>query len=333
MMRNKPAEMSNKIAAKVLMNLVKDQRLVLLLLIVVIAVVVGSVNPRFLEIKNIITILQQVSVLGLLTLGIAILMLSGGLDLSVGNIMILSGCIIAVLVNNNLDNPAIVPVAVMLGIATATLAGLINGLIIAKSRCMPLIISLGMSGIYFGIALLISGGNYMSFKLAFEPLRALRLAGIVPINTIIFLLMVLVCYILVNRTKYGRRIVAIGGNEQTAWLSGINVDVYKILTYAISGLLCGIASILYASRLDSITASSGSGYELNALTASIIGGVTFDGGKGSVLGAFLGVIFMGLVANAMNVLNIPSPFQTVISGIIVVVAVIISNINHLRKKR
>ena len=333
MNRDKSAKPSGEVAASILKNIVKDQRLLLLILIVVIAIVVGSVNPRFLEIKNIITILQQVSVLGLITLGIAMLMLSGGLDLSVGNIMIMSGCTIAVLINRNLGNPVIVPVAVALGIAIATAAGMLNGFIIAKSRCMPLIISLGMSGIYYGIALLISGGDYMSFKLAFEPLRALRLAGIVPINTIIFLCMVLVCYVLVNRSKYGRRIVAIGGNEQAAWLSGIKVDIYKITTYAISGLLCGIASILYASRLDSITAGSGAGYELNALTASIIGGVTFDGGKGSVLGAFLGVIFMGLVANAMNVLSIPSPFQTVISGAIVVVAVIISNIDHLRKKR
>ena len=329
---SKPTDSADKIVVRGIMNIIKDQRIVLLVLIIAISIAVATANPRFLTIRNIITILQQISVLGLITLGTAMLMLSGGLDLSVGNIMILSGCTIAVLINQNPGNPSIVPIAVVLGITIATAAGALNGFIIAKSRCMPLIISLGMSGVYLGIAILISGGNYMSFRLAFEPLRAMRIAGIMPINMIIFLFMVFVCFVLVNHTKFGRRIVAIGGNEQNARLSGINVDAHKIMTYAISGLLCGIASILYASRLDSITASGGSGYELNALTASIIGGVTFDGGKGSVLGAFLGVIFMGLVANAMNVLGIGSALQTVISGVIVVMAVIISNINNIRKK-
>jgi ribose/xylose/arabinose/galactoside ABC-type transport system permease subunit len=137
---------------------------------------------------------------------------------------------------------------------------------------------------------------------------------------------------LINRTKFGRRVVAIGGNEENARLSGIKVDNYKILTYTISGLYCGIATILYASRLDSITAGGGSGYELTALSAAIIGGVTFDGGKGTIIGAFLGIVFMGLVNNAMNILGVDSYIQTIVSGIIVVVAVIISNLDNLRQK-
>jgi len=313
------------------MSLVRDQRILLLILIVLIAIIVGVINPRFLDMRNIITILQQISVMGVITLGFAMLMLSGGLDLSVGSIMTLSGCTIALMVADNPTHLPTVLIAVVVGIAIGLVCGALNGLIIAKSRCIPLIISLGMSGIYFGITLLTSGGNYMSFRLAFEPLRAIRIAGIVPINTIVFLLMVAMCYVLVNHTKYGRRIIAIGGNELNARLSGIKVDAYKVVTYAICGLCCGIAAILYASRLDSITAGAGAGFELDALTACIIGGITFDGGKGTILGAFLGVVFMGLIANAMNVLGIASSMQYVVSGVIVVAAVIISNINNLRK--
>jgi len=324
------ANTTGDVAVRGLRILIKDQRIILLVLIVLIAIIVGIINPRFLDIRNIITILQQISVLGVITLGFAMLMLSGGLDLSVGSIMTLSGCTIASMVYNNPDHLPTVLLAVLVGIAISVACGALNGLIIAKSRCIPLIISLGMSGIYLGITLLTSGGNYMTFSLAFEPLRAVRIAGIVPINTIVFLLVVVISYILVNRMKFGRRIVAIGGNELNARLSGINVDAYKIVTYAICGLCCGIASILYASRLDSITAGAGSGFELNALTACIIGGVTFDGGKGTILGAFLGVVFMGLVTNAMNVLGIASSMQYVVSGVIVVTAVIISNINNIR---
>ena len=322
---------ADNIAVRGLKYIVRDQRLVLLLLIIVLSIIIGSINPRFLTLNNIIMILQQVSILGVITLGMAMLMLSKGLDLSVGNIMILSGCTIAVLIERNPDHPAIVPIAVVVGLAVGTLAGTINGIIISKSRCMPLIVSLGMSGIYFGAALLVSNGNFMSFNREFDPLRVFRLGGVIPGVMLIFLLLVLVCFVLINYTKFGRRIVAIGGNEENARLSGINVDRHKIAIYAISGLLCGIASILLAARLDSITAAAGAGHELNALTASIIGGITFDGGRGSILGAFLGVLFMGLIANGMNILGIASSIQNIVSGVIVVVAVVISNINNIRK--
>ena len=197
---------------------------------------------------------------------------------------------------------------------------------------MPLIISLGMSGIYFGASLLLSEGKFMSFSQAFEGLRILRLFEVIPVTLFIFLFMVIIASIMVNRTKFGRRIVAIGGNEENAFLSGIKVDSYKIACYTISGLYCGIGSILYASRLDSITAAGGSGYELTALTGAIIGGITFDGGKGTILGAFFGVIFMGIITNAMTVLNINTYIQEIVSGAIIVAAIIISNYNNTRAR-
>jgi ribose/xylose/arabinose/galactoside ABC-type transport system permease subunit len=189
-----------------------------------------------------------------------------------------------------------------------------------------------MSQIYYGLALFITGGRFMSFKLAFEPLRLLRIGELVPITLLMFLALVFLAYILVNRTKFGRRIVAIGGNEENARLSGIPVDKYKIFTYAISGIYCGVAAVIFASRLDAVTASGGEGYELNALTGAIIGGVTFDGGKGTVIGAFLGCMFMGVLGNVMNVLGASPALQAMISGTVIVAAVVISNIGNLRKK-
>lgn len=331
-------------------EILRDQKVILFILIVAIAVVVGLINNRFFAVKNLVSIFQAIAVGGVLTMSMAMLLLSGGLDLSIGNIMILAGCTMSMLLTGGGQTAsyapdsaitgqeaisggmATLPVAVLAGFGVAIGCGILNGFIVSKSKCMPLIITLGMSNVYYGLALLLTGGQFLSFDLSFEALRVLKIAEVIPVTLIIFIGLVFVAWLLINRTKYGRRIVAIGGNEENARLSGIKVDKYKILTYMISGMFCGIASILYASRLDSITAGGGNGYELTALSAAIIGGVTFDGGKGSIIGAFLGMVFMGLVANAMNILNIDSYVQISINGVIVVVAVIISNLDNLRRK-
>jgi ribose/xylose/arabinose/galactoside ABC-type transport system permease subunit len=331
-------------------EMLRDQRVILLILIAAIILIVGSINPRMFDGKNWLSVFASIAVGGLLTMSMAMLLLSGGIDLSIGNIMILSGVVISVLLTGGGQTAsyapdsaitgeeaisggvATLPVALLAGFGIAIGCGALNGLIVAKSKCMPLIITLGMSNVYYGLALIISGGKFLSFQQQFEGLRIAKIGEVIPITLIIFIAMVFVAWVLINRTKFGRRIVAIGGNEENARLSGIKVDKYKILTYTISGLFCGIATILYASRLDSITAGGGAGYELTALSAAIIGGVTFDGGKGTILGAFLGIVFMGIVTNAMNILGVDSYVQTVVSGIIVVVAVIISNLDNLRRK-
>jgi ribose/xylose/arabinose/galactoside ABC-type transport system permease subunit len=210
--------------------------------------------------------------------------------------------------------------------------GALNGFIVAKSKCMPLIITLGMSFVYRGLALIITTGRVLAFKLAFEPLRLLKIGNLVPITLLMFLGIVLISYIIINRTRFGRRLVAIGGNEQTARLSGISVDRYKIAIYAISGLYCAIALVIFASRLDSIKSTSGDDFNMWALVAPIIGGVTFDGGKGTIIGAFLGAFFMGIVQNAMGILNVSPYIQVMVNGIIIVVAVVLSNLENIRKR-
>lgn len=328
-------------------SLLRDQRVLLGIIIIIIIIFVSIVNKNFVKPANILSLLQQISVLGLLTMGMAKLMLSGGIDLSIGNIMILSACVMSVLISGgrttlasgataedigNTVGLTSVPVAVIIGLLVAVAAGALNGLIVSKTKTMPLIITLGMSSVYYGIALIITGGAFHSFMLAFEGLRVARIANVIPMTLIIFFVMVGVAFVLVNRTKFGRRIVAIGGNEAVAFLSGIKVDRHKIITYTISGFFCGIAAILYATRLNSVTAGGGAGYELNALTACVVGGITFDGGKGSIVGAFLGVFFMGLINNVMNILSIDSYYQTMISGLIIVAAVILSNLNRMRRE-
>ena len=300
----------------------------LALVIIAIVAIVSVINPRFIMMQNIITIFQQICVLGILTMAMSMLLISGGIDLSVGNIMTISGIVMAYLVAQGVATP----IVVIAGLATGAVCGLLNGFIISKSHCIPLIISLGTSQIFYGLALSISNGRIMMFRGTLDSLR-IRIFGVFPTMLIVLAFMVLLSFVLMNKTKFGRRIVAIGGNEKNAFLSGINVDRYKIAIYTISGLFCAVASLVFAARIDSITSNAGSGYETNALTAAIIGGVTFSGGKGTISGAFLGCLLMGVISNAMNILSIPSYTQTVITGCIIVAAVVLSNINNIRKTR
>ncbi|AQP52305.1 ABC transporter permease [Tessaracoccus flavescens] len=308
-------------------SLLRSQNLKLIGVLALIAIVITIVNPKFMKITNIVSIFQQVSVLGILTMAMALALISGGIDLSIGMIMALAGVIISTVI----EAGAPVWLAVLIGVGVATLCGLVNGLIISLTRTMPLIITLGMSGVYFGLALVISGGQFMGFNGAFDLIGRTRIAGIFPATLIFLFVVVILMYVLLNHTRFGRRVVAIGGNEENAYLSGIRVTRYKTLVYTIGGLLAGVASIVLVSRLDSIVATVGTGYELSALTAAVIGGVTFEGGRGSVGGAFIGVILMGVISNAMTVLSVNSYLQTAITGAIIVVAVVLSNLGKMRR--
>lgn len=308
-------------------KLLKDQRVLLAIVIIAIVVVISIINPKFIAIGNIITIFQQISVLGILTMAMSMLLIGGGVDLSIGNIMVLSGVVMSqvIAIGGGVFS------AVLAGVVTGLLCGLLNGVIIAQSKCIPLIITLGTSQIFYGLALTISGGRIMSFGGAFDALKN-KLFDVFPVMLVVLLLMTVLAFVLMNYTKFGRRIVAVGGNEKNAFLSGIKVTRYKTAIYSIAGIFCAIASIIFSARIDSITANAGSGYETNALTAAIIGGVTFDGGKGTISGAFLGCLLMGVISNAMNILRVPSYIQTIVTGAIIVCAVVLSNINNVKKK-
>lgn len=308
-------------------RILRDQRILLAIVIVLIVVVVSALKPNFISVGNIITIFQQISVLGILTMAMSMLLISGGVDLSVGNIMVLSAVTMAFALDRGI--PAVA--AVFVGLVVGTLCGLLNGFIIAKSKCIPLVITLGTSKAFYGLALTISDGRIMNFGGVFNGLKY-KLFDLFPVMLLVLVAMTLIAFFMMNYTKFGRRIVALGGNEKNAFLSGINVTGYKMAIYAISGFFCAVASIIFVARIDSITANAGTNYETNALAAAIIGGVTFDGGKGTISGAFLGCLLMGVISNAMNILGADTNVQTIVTGVIIVGAVVLSNINNLRKK-
>lgn len=316
--------LSKTAAAK---KLAKDQRVLLAIVIAVIVVAISIINPKFIALSNIVSIFQQICVLGILTMAMSILLISGGVDLSIGNIMVLSGVVMYLLINNNLP----LPLAILAGMGTGLACGLLNGFVIAKSKCIPLVITLGTSKAFYGLALTASGGRIMNFGGAFDGLKTKFFEVFSPM-LLVLIVMIVLAYVMMNYTKFGRRVVALGGNEKNAYLSGINVTRYKVAVYGISGLFCAVASMVFIARIDSITANAGMNYETNALAAAIIGGVTFDGGKGTISGAFLGCLLMGVISNAMNILGVDTNVQTIITGAIIVGAVVLSNINNIRKK-
>ncbi len=306
-----------------------DQRLLLGVVIIALVAVVGIINPKFVTLNNVIAIFQQIAVLGVLTMAMSMLLISGGIDLSIGSMMTLSAVVVATVLKSGGNMAA----ALAAGIGISVLCGLFNGAIIAKSRCMPLIITLGTSQIFYGISLLIAGGSFLQFQNKLDFMRTIKLLDFLPLMVIFMILVCFLVYFLLERTKFGRRIVAIGGNEKNAYLSGISVDLYKIVTYGISGAIVAIAGLIFAARLNAITANAGSGYELNALVAAVIGGVTFEGGRGTVLGAFLGCLMIGIISNALDILGVDAYIKIVITGAIIVLAVVLSNIQNLTRRK
>lgn len=317
---------TEKVSLKSKLSFLNTQITYLILVIIIVAIVASAINPNFLTLRNFFNIMQQVSVLGILTMCMSLLMISGGLDISIGN---MAG-LVAMIFAKMLIAGKSIPVSVITVILIALVLGFINGLIIAKSKVTPLIITLGMNYVFLGVALIIGGGRPQTITGQFEFLGEAKI-GPVPVSIIIYLLILLFAFFLRRNTKYGRRLNAIGGNPQAAFLSGINVDLHVISIYALSGLIVGLAGLVLVSRLGMVRADSGSDFALQALAAAIIGGITFEGGRGSLVGAFFGVLLLGILYNAMNIIGVNSYVQTIILGAIIVIATVISNIGKMRR--
>lgn len=324
--KNINQDSTEKISIGRRLSFLNSQITYLILVIIIVGIIATALNPNFLTLRNFFNVMQQVSVLGILTMCMSLLMISGGLDISIGN---MAGLVAMIFAKMLIAGKGI-PISVITVLAVALILGFINGLIIAKSKVTPLIITLGMNYVFLGVALIIGGGRPQTITGQFEFLGEAKI-GPVPVSIIIYLLILLFAFFLRKNTKYGRRLNAIGGNTQAAFLSGINVDWHIISIYALSGLIVGLAGLVLVSRLGMVRADSGSDFALQALAAAIIGGITFEGGRGSLVGAFFGVLLLGILYNAMNIIGVNSYVQTIILGAIIVVATVVSNIGKIRR--
>jgi len=285
----------------------------------IIFIAASIANPRFLDINNQLNILMQVSIIGIIALGMTVVMLSGGIDLSVGSVLAFVGVVTVLALNAS----GSILVAVFTALIVGSFAGFLNGLMVAKGRIASFIATLGMMAAARSIALYIAEGGSVSGEVPGFTLIANSDLWIIDYPIIIFLVMTVLVYILIHKTRFGRYVYALGSNEKAALLSAIRIDRVKLGVYTLAGTLVGIAATIETSRLNSISSSSsGVQYELDAIAAVIIGGTRMTGGKGKIIGTFFGILILGILNNMMNLMNVSPHLQGFVKGLIIIIAVV-----------
>jgi len=282
-------------------------------------------SSQFLTISNWTIIITQVSINALLAFGVTFVIITGGIDLSVGSIVAVAG-VVAALLASQPDLPLIVPI--LGGLLAGLVFGLINGLIITKSKIAPFIVTLGIMTMGRGLALILSKGRPISnLSDSFNFIGGGDIFGI-PFPIIVLVIVFIISYLLLKNTVFGRYVYAIGGNEQAAWASGINVNKIKMAVYALCGTLAGLAGILLTSRITTGQPNAGAGFELDAIAAAIIGGTSTSGGTGTMVGTLIGALLIGVINNGLDLLNVSSYYQQVIMGAIIIGAVLLDSWNQ-----
>jgi ribose transport system permease protein len=302
------------------------QRLLAFGALIVMIVVFSVASPNFLQFNNVVGILLATAVNGVLALGVTFVIISGGIDLSIGTVMTLSAVITGVLITN-MDLP--VPVGIVGGILTGGLAGVANGILIARFHIPPFIATLGMLNVAKGFALVISGLKPIYFNETPEVNQSAMgslIGSVIPglaIPNIVLVLFgaALIASLVLSKTILGRFTFALGSNEEAARLSGVSVDRWKIAVYTVCGLFAGLAGVLIAARLNSAQPALGQGYELDAIAAAVIGGTSLSGGEGSILGTVIGAFIISTLTNGLRILSVPQEWQIVVTGGIVILAV------------
>jgi len=296
----------------------------MLLVFIVLFALLSVFVPFFLTWRNMIGLGLSVSMVGMVACTMLFCLASGDFDLSVENIVAFSGVTAVVLINNT-DN---VDLGITVGVLAGGAVGLINGLIIAKGGINALITTLAMSQIIRGLAFIVSGGQARSVGNAgFFGLGNGMFFGI-PNPIWITIICFIIFAVLIKSTTYGKNTLAIGGNREAAHLAGINVDGIKIVIFTVQGLMAGFAGVVLASRMTSGQPNTSQGFSLDVISACVLGGVSLSGGVAPILGAIVGVLIMGTVQNAMNLMNIPTFYQYVLRGLILLIAVLIDNVKQ-----
>ncbi len=286
--------------------------------LVLIFVALSIVKPNFLTVANLINLVRQISINGILAVGVTYVLLTGGVDLSLGSLVALTGVIAASFAHPQ-QGPVIVPV--LLAVLAGACCGLANGLVITKGRVAPFIVTLGMMTAARGLALVISGGKPVSnLSREFTTMGSGDVLGI-PIPILMFLTVAILSHAFLKHIRMGRYIYAVGGNENAARASGINVRAVKTFAYTICAALAGLAGVVLAARITTGQPNAGVGYELDAIAAVVIGGTSLNGGVGGIGGTILGALLMGVINNGLDLLNVSSYYQQIVKGVIIVGAV------------
>lgn len=290
--------------------------------LVVLCAVLWTLTPFFLTVSNLLNIAQQTSINAIVAVGMTYVILSGGIDLSVGSIVALSGVVLGTFLAEG--QPLVV--AVLAAVATGVACGVLNGGLVSWGGLPPFIVTLGMMSIARGAALVFTEGRPVS---GFDPgFRSIATGsiGFIPSPVVVMVLVYVVAHLVLTRTTFGRYVYAIGGNEEATRLSGVAVRVHKTAIYAVSGLMSAIAAIILTARLNSAQPIAGMMYELDAIAATVIGGTSLMGGEGSLGGTLVGALIMGVLRNGLNLLGVSSFLQQIVIGAVIVGAVLIDTV-------
>lgn len=290
-----------------------------MLAFILLLLLAATMSDVFFTQRNISNLLRQIVTNGLISLGMLVVILTGGIDLSVGPVVALS----AILVTGMLEKQGLpMPIAILIALGAGTIAGLFNGFVISRFKLQPFIVTLATLGAFRGLIYVYSETPITPTDPAFRTIFGTPLLGPFTLSILIMLVAYVIAHFFLSRTTAGRAIVALGGNEEAVRLAGINVRKHILLAYIISGLCAAVAGVLLASRLGIAQPSVGAGFELDAIAACVIGGAILGGGGGSVIGTFSGVLTLGLIDNLLNLFNVQSYYQQIFKGLIILFAVL-----------
>ena len=317
------------------LKLIKFQSVIALL---VMCIALGFLSDRFLSADNAWNVMRQISVNMVISVGMTLIILTGGIDLSVGSVLALSGAVTAFLLKAGFESAGMdlyigftLTGAVLGGILVGTFLGWFNGFAITRFKVPPFVATLAMLTIARGLTMLLTGGFPIT---GFSPHMAFIGTGWflgIPMPVWISALVVVTAVILTNRTRLGRHIYAIGGNETAAELSGLKIKKIKMIVYSIAGALSAIGGIIVTSRLDSAQPNAGIGFELDSIAAVVIGGTSLSGGKGTIMGTVQGALIIGILNNGLVLLNVSPFWQQVIKGLVILLAVVVEKLNSRKE--
>ena len=296
-----------------------------LLALIVLVILVSIVNPSFIAPTNLLNLLRQVSTNALIAFGMTFVIITGGIDLSVGSTLALSSALMAGTIAAGMD-PLL---AMILSLAVGTVFGAVNGLLITKGNMAPFIATLATMTIYRGLTLVYTNGNPITGigdSFIFKFVGRGYLFGI-PFPVVLMIVSFILLYILLHKMTFGRKTFAIGGNEKASFIAGIKNDRIKTGIYALSGLMASLAGIIITSRLDSAQPTAGTSYEMDAIASVVLGGTSLSGGRGRLVGTLIGALIIGTLNNGMNLLGISSFYQQVVKGIVIIIAVLLDRKN------
>jgi ribose/xylose/arabinose/galactoside ABC-type transport system permease subunit len=254
-----------------------------------------------------------------MAIGMSMVIITGNIDLSVAYMVNFIACFTALLLDYSILNDV---TALPFGLFLGLLCGVLNGLLVSRTKAESFILTLATMCVFQGLALLAADGKVATIGTMFSWFGTIRI-GRIPIQTVMYVLLAVIVSLIMSYTKFGRRLYSVGGNPEAAFLAGINVRWYRFLVYAINGVFCSLTAMLILSKLSAANANMANGYEMETITACVVGGVSLSGGRGTVLGCFLGVMLIGVISNSLNLLMVPIFYHKIIIGIVLLIAVIL----------